>query len=155
MNKIVFLKAKGKRLSKLYSRHGVINYPMQKLFTSHEESVPHSHEGMQQKAGHCLLTGLLKTPLVNQSRAGKADKDALCYGLIIDIDNVVLPLGSAAPPKPAPPSKTYPKPPSVACPPCFTRAATSARPATALVCACPVPAYTWNFSCKSRSRRAI
>ena len=107
MNKIVFLEAKGKRLSKLYSRHGVINYPMQKLFTSHEESVPHSHEGMQQKAaliaqhakaGHCLLTGLLNTPLVNQSRAGKADKDALCYSLMIDIDNVVLPLGGAAAP---------------------------------------------------------
>lgn len=107
MPTVVFFEAPGRPLSKLYSEHKVINYPLVRDFTSHKFEVAEGLQGLREKAdlllscgkkGYCMFNGQLTRDLKNESRAGLTDKAANAYNLIIDVDNIVVPSFSANPP---------------------------------------------------------
>lgn len=96
---ITFLEpAKGLRLSKTITQEGSTPYPRAKMFTSHtvyvspdEAGVREAFAEMQRHAllGHALHKGVLKQPLINESRAGKADTHAPTNLLVIDLDDYI------------------------------------------------------------------
>ena len=99
--RVTFLEStNGLRLSKEFSkRKGFTSYPLVKAVTSHKQDVPVSETGLKRlehlirahsDMGHCLLKGNLKRDLVDESRAGKADRTALSNLLILDVDGVRL-----------------------------------------------------------------
>lgn len=100
--KVTFLEASnGLVLTKHYPTSGDVKpYPYVRDVTSHEYSFPVSQTGLEQleqlirhhsAAGHCLLKGPLKRPLVNESRAQKSDRLALSGLLVLDFDAITLP----------------------------------------------------------------
>jgi hypothetical protein len=100
---LVFLKAK-QRLAKEISNKGTTPYPLTKNFTSEHVQVSKTKKGLhnllkhlqtQAAAGACLHKGLLKRPLINESRAMMADRVASTDLLILDIDSIQMPTSSA------------------------------------------------------------
>lgn len=96
---IVFLKATQK-LVKEISSNSVTPYPLVKKFTSEHNNFEKTQEGLEDffnalqeadKAGKCLLKGLLKKPLQDESRALMSDRNAQTELLVIDIDNLQAP----------------------------------------------------------------
>jgi len=76
-------------------------YPLAKNFTSHEYVHDVTQDGVRQRfevirkhanAGHALLKGNLLAPLIKEPRANKADKEEATQSVVIDFDNVELPL---------------------------------------------------------------
>jgi len=94
---ITFLAAgNGLRLSKTFTPSETIAYPLVKAVTSSDHDVTDLQDLLPlMKAnaadGKCLLKGNLKRPLVNESRAGKADRAKYNQLLILDIDGIELP----------------------------------------------------------------
>ena len=100
--RVTFLEAtNGLRLSKEHSTtNGFTSYPLVKSVTSHKYDIPANEKGLRQleqlirdhsDMGHCMMKGNLKRDIVNESRAGKTDRNALTNLLILDIDGVRLP----------------------------------------------------------------
>ena len=96
---LVFLKAK-QRLAKEISTKGTTPYPLTKNFTSEHIQIAKSKKGLhdllkhlqtQAASGACLHKGLLKRPLINESRAMMADRVASTELLILDIDGIQMP----------------------------------------------------------------
>ena len=96
---LVFLKAK-QRLAKEISTKGTTPYPLTKNFTSEHIQISKSKKGLhdllkhlqtQAASGACLHKGLLKRPLINESRAMMADRVASTELLILDIDGIQMP----------------------------------------------------------------
>ena len=96
---LVFLKAK-QRLAKEISNKGTTPYPLTKNFTSEHIQISKSKKGLhdllkhlqtQAASGACLHKGLLKRPLINESRAMMADRVASTELLILDIDGIQMP----------------------------------------------------------------
>lgn len=88
-------------LCKTIAANGTTPYPLAKNFTSHEYQHDTSAEGIRQRyevikrhalAGHALLKGNLLAPLIKEPRANRTDKLELTHNIIIDFDNVELPL---------------------------------------------------------------
>ena len=99
--RVTFLEAtNGLRLSKQHSAtKGFTPYPHVKAVTSHRYDIPISDSGLDQfeqllrthgSQGHCLLKGDLKRDLIDESRAGLANRNALTNLLVLDIDGVTL-----------------------------------------------------------------
>lgn len=96
---LVFLEpARNLRLAKTITKDGSLPYPLAKVFTSHvtylapaEAGVREAYSVIQEHAlkGHALHKGVLKEPIINQSRAGKADTNASTNLLVIDLDDYV------------------------------------------------------------------
>lgn len=96
---LVFLEpARGLRLAKTITQDGSLPYPLAKKFTSHvvylspdENGVREAFAAMQSHAlqGHALHKGVLKEPIINESRSGKADTNASTNLLVIDLDDYV------------------------------------------------------------------
>tara|TARA_X000001036_G_scaffold439888_1_gene492897 strand:+ start:503 stop:3016 length:2514 start_codon:yes stop_codon:yes gene_type:complete len=98
---ITFLEAtNGLRLSKLYKKDNTFTpYPHVKAVTSHHYNIPTSKDGLTElkdliiqhgDKGHCMLKGPLKRPVINESRAGLADRAAYTSLLVLDIDGITL-----------------------------------------------------------------
>lgn len=99
--RVTFLEAtNGLRLSKHHSKKdGFKPYPHVKAVTSHKYDIPVSDDGLEQfdkllrkhaALGHCLLKGNLKRDIIDESRAGLSDRNALSNLLVIDVDGVRL-----------------------------------------------------------------
>lgn len=99
--RVTFLEAtNGLRLSKHHSKKdGFKPYPHVKAVTSHKYDIPVSEDGLEQfdqllrkhaALGHCLLKGNLKRDIIDESRAGLSDRNALSNLLVIDVDGVTL-----------------------------------------------------------------
>lgn len=91
--KLHFLSARNTRLSKTFGPGPELlqPYPMVKRFTSHEVSVDtldEFHEAVQLHAdqGHCLLKGLLSTPITDSSRAGLTSSTTPTEWMCLDLD---------------------------------------------------------------------
>ena len=101
MPNLTFLEAMhGKPLVKVYSDDGVRSYPRAKRMTSHTVDCPtildmYSALIDASVKGWCLLKGDLKTPLVEESRKHKTDRDSLADYLVVDIDGINLPVSSS------------------------------------------------------------
>lgn len=99
--RITFLEAtNGLRLSKKYLTNGSQPYPYVKEVTSHTNDIPKTQDGLKEfldlivshgKQGHCLLKGNLKRDLINESRKGLTDRNAVSDLLVLDVDGVRLP----------------------------------------------------------------
>lgn len=68
-------------------------YPMTWEFTSYEEDVQDLDDLLHiikkhATAGHCLIKGLLKRPLVRESRAGSTDTNTPTEWLVLDLDGL-------------------------------------------------------------------
>lgn len=90
--------ARNLRLAKVITQEGSQPYPNVKTLTSHTHYLEASQSGldeafrlMQQHAllGHCVHKGVLKEPILNESRRGKADANAPTNLLVIDLDDYV------------------------------------------------------------------
>lgn len=99
--RVTFLEAtNGLRLSKHHSKKdGFKPYPHVKAVTSHKYDIPVSDDGLEEfdqllrkhaALGHCLLKGNLKRDIIDESRAGLSDRNALSNLLVIDVDGVRL-----------------------------------------------------------------
>lgn len=99
--RVTFLEAtNGLRLSKQYSSSkGFTPYPHVKSVTSHKYDIQVNDVGLKQfeqllrnhsSLGHCLLKGNLKRDIIDESRAGLADRNALSNLLVLDVDGVRL-----------------------------------------------------------------
>ena len=99
--RVTFLEAtNGLRLSKQYSSSkGFTPYPHVKSVTSHKYDIQVNDVGLKQfeqllrdhsSLGHCLLKGNLKRDIIDESRAGIADRNALSNLLVLDVDGVRL-----------------------------------------------------------------
>lgn len=96
---LVFLEpARNLRMAKTITKDGVMPYPLVKTFNSHvtylspdEAGVREAYVTMQAHAlkGHAVHKGVLKEPIINQSRAGKADTNASTNLLVIDLDDYI------------------------------------------------------------------
>jgi len=96
---LVFLEPAGKlRLAKTLTQDGTLPYPLAKNFTSHtvylapgEPGLREAFSAMQEHAlkGHAVHKGVLKEPLLNEPRRGKADANASTNLLVIDIDDYI------------------------------------------------------------------
>lgn len=96
---IVFLEpARNLRLAKTITKEGSLPYPLARMFTSHvayvspdETGVREAYRVMQDHAvkGHALHKGVLKAPLLNEPRRGKADPNASTNLLVIDLDDFI------------------------------------------------------------------
>ena len=85
-------------LTKTYSKaaNGDVKktpYPMTWEFTSHKTSVANLvelHAALNRHAvqGHCLLKGNVQRPLVNESRAGSTDSNAVTEFIVLDLDGL-------------------------------------------------------------------
>ena len=94
---LTFLEASSKQaLAKGFSPNGSTPYPLVKTFSSSVEFIPQDERGPSMlldalkkhaEAGHVLHKGTLKEPVINESRAGKADTQAATNLLVIDIDS--------------------------------------------------------------------
>ncbi|MFV1943448.1 primase-helicase family protein [Pseudomonas luteola] len=94
-----FLSHAGKiRLVKTFTKDGVQPYPLAKNFNSHTYYLEPSEKGlrealslMQKHAidGDCIHRGVLKAPIINESRRNKADPNAPTNILIIDLDDYI------------------------------------------------------------------
>ena len=100
MNLTFLEAANGLRLSKRHSPDGFTPYPHVKKVTSHHHTISTDKNGLIElerlirehgELGHCLLKGDLKSPLVEESRAGKADRHAYTNLLVLDVDGIELP----------------------------------------------------------------
>jgi hypothetical protein len=90
--------ARNLRLAKTITKDGSQPYPLAKIFTSHvtylspdEGGLREAFSVMQDHAlkGHAVHKGVLKAPIINESRAGKADTNASTNLLVIDLDGYV------------------------------------------------------------------
>jgi hypothetical protein len=100
--KVTFLEAaNGLQLTKHYGKAEVRPYPYVKEVTSQEEQVTKDFQGLmdlealiraRSSRGACMLKGGLKRQLVQESRAGKADRRSYTDFLVLDFDNVKLPM---------------------------------------------------------------
>ena len=99
--RVTFLEAtNGLRLSKQHSStDGFTPYPHVKAVTSHRHEVDITDQGLQDfeqllrahsAQGHCLLKGDLKRDLIDESRAGLSNRNALSNLLVLDVDGVTL-----------------------------------------------------------------
>lgn len=96
---ITFLEpARNLRLAKTITQEGGTPYPLAKTFTSHTHFIAPNPQGldeafalMQSHAlkGHCIHRGVLKEPLISESRRNKADKNAPTNLLVIDLDDFI------------------------------------------------------------------
>lgn len=96
---LVFLEpARNLRLAKTITKDGSLPYPLAKKFTSHvtylspdEAGVREAFAVMQSHAlkGHAIHKGVLKEPILGESRAGKTDTNASTNLLVIDLDDYV------------------------------------------------------------------
>src|SRR5690554_5962491 len=104
---LVFLEpARNLRLAKTITAEGSLPYPRAKNFTSHvtylapdESGVREAFTTMQAHAlkGHAIHKGVLKSPLINEPRKGKADSNASTNLLVVDIDDFIPERPLAAP----------------------------------------------------------
>ena len=100
--KVTFLEAaNGLQLTKHYGKAEVRPYPYVKEVTSQEEQVTKDFQGLmdlealirtRSSRGACMLKGGLKRQLVQESRAGKADRRSYTDFLVLDFDDVKLPM---------------------------------------------------------------
>ena len=100
--RVTFLESShGIKLTKTISPTGSKSYPDVKAVNSHEYTIPNdpawpiTFSGLIAKhgqLGHCLLKGPLKRAAVNESRAGLGDRLAYADMLVLDIDNLKLPM---------------------------------------------------------------
>ena len=94
---LVFLKAKQK-LAKKISKQGVTPYPLIKNFTSVHKVIKKDPDKLLNEltkaasAGMCLHKGPLKRELNNEPRALMTDRVASTHLLVLDFDNIQLPL---------------------------------------------------------------
>ncbi|SMB81498.1 Predicted ATPase [Pasteurella testudinis DSM 23072] len=91
---VVFLEA-GKPLRKSFDGSEITAYPVVKNFTSHLEqptTLPEYADTLRKHAGlgHCLYKGLLKKPLVNESRRGQTQTESDTRFLVLDVDGLPL-----------------------------------------------------------------
>lgn len=96
---LVFLEPAGKlRLAKTLTKDGSLPYPLAKNFTSHVEYLAPGEAGLREAftamqdhavKGHAIHKGVLKEPLINEARRGKADQNASTNLLVIDIDDFI------------------------------------------------------------------
>lgn len=94
---LVFLEpARNLRLAKTITKDGSLPYPLAKKFTSHvtylapgEAGLREAFAAMQSHAlkGHAIHKGVLKEPILGESRAGKTDTNASTNLLVIDLDD--------------------------------------------------------------------
>jgi len=98
---LTFLEAaNGISLSKQHTKTQFISYPHVKKLTSHEHKISLDGKGLKlieklirdhSAKGHCLLKGELRQPLVNETRAGKSDRQGLNNLIVLDVDGIELP----------------------------------------------------------------
>lgn len=99
--RVTFLEAtNGLRLSKQHSSiKGFTPYPLVKAVKSTTHDVAVDKQGLNDleqlirqyaSAGQCMLKGNLKRDLIDESRAGHSDKNALSNLLVLDVDGVTL-----------------------------------------------------------------
>lgn len=93
--RLTFLGAGNKRLAKTITPEKVTSYPLVKKFTSFDEEVDNIEQMalvMREHAaqGHCLLKGQLDTPLINESRKGKVDRNTPTELFVLDFDGIDL-----------------------------------------------------------------
>lgn len=90
--------ARNLRLAKVITQEGSQPYPNVKTLTSHTHYLEASQTGLEEAfrllqhhalLGHCLHKGVLKEPIINESRRGKADANAPTSLLVIDLDDYV------------------------------------------------------------------
>lgn len=96
---LVFLEpARTLRMAKTITQEGVLPYPLVKKFNSHvvylspdEAGVREAFTALQAHAakGHAVHKGVLKEPIINESRANKADTNASTNLLVIDLDDYI------------------------------------------------------------------
>lgn len=101
--RVTFLESShGIRLTKTVTPTETKSYPDVKMVTSTEHQIPDDATWhvefaklLEQhgKLGHCLMKGPLKSPAVNESRAGLGDKIAYSDLLVLDFDSLKLPPG--------------------------------------------------------------
>jgi len=100
--RVTFLEAtNGLRLSKHYSlEKGFTPYPHVKSVSSTTHDITPDYNGLvtleqlirdHSSQGHCMLKGNLKRNLIEESRAGHSDRNALSNLLVLDVDGVRLP----------------------------------------------------------------
>lgn len=98
--RVTFLEAaNGLRLTKHYAKNKVTAYPYVKEVTSHEHTITLDNAGISSlynlinthgSAGHCMLKGGLKRELVQESRKGQSERNALNGLLVLDVDGLQL-----------------------------------------------------------------
>ena len=98
--RVTFLEAtNGVRLTKHYSKNKVTPYPYVKEVTSHEHKITVDQAGLDElynliqhhgSLGHCMLKGGLKRDLVQESRKGQSERNALNGLLVLDVDGIKL-----------------------------------------------------------------
>ena len=94
---LVFLEPAGnQRMAKTIGSDGTTPYPLLKKFTSHVTYLAPGEAGLREaftvmqshaNKGHALHKGVLKQPLLKESRRGQADANAPTQLLVIDIDD--------------------------------------------------------------------
>ena len=80
-------------MCKTITPSGIEPYPTISQLTSHEETLSTIEEFYEQvkihgAQGHCLLKGLVKRPLINESRAGSTTREEPTNWLCLDLDSV-------------------------------------------------------------------
>ena len=98
--RVTFLEAtNGLRLTKHYGKNKVTPYPYVKEVTSHEHQITLDQAGLNNlyqlikdhgEQGHCMLKGGLKRQLVQESRKGQSERNALNALLVLDVDGIKL-----------------------------------------------------------------
>lgn len=92
--------AKGVRLTKRIGAQHTEPFPRVRQLTSHSHYIAPSMDGLRElfdlmqdhaSRGHAMLRGILRRPLVDESRKGQVDKFALTQWLALDIDGYRLP----------------------------------------------------------------
>jgi hypothetical protein len=94
MTKITFLGGKSHLVKTIYMHKGKIDvrpYPNVLNFTSYEEQCAtlkelHTAIVAHSKLGHCLLKGIIKAPLKDESRAGSTTTEDLTDWMCLDLD---------------------------------------------------------------------
>ena len=88
--------ARSLRLAKVITQEGTQPYPLAKTFTSHTTYLEASQTGLEEAfkllqahaiKGHCVHKGVLKEPILNESRRGKSDSNAPTALLVLDLDD--------------------------------------------------------------------
>ena len=89
----------GLRLTKHYGKNKITPYPYVKEVTSHEHQITLDQAGLDNlyqlikdhgEQGHCMLKGGLKRQLVQESRKGQSERNALNALLVLDVDGIKL-----------------------------------------------------------------
>lgn len=90
--------ARNLRLAKVITQDGSTPYPNVKTLTSHTYYLEAGRAGLEEAykllqahavRGHCVHKGVLKEPIINESRRGKSDANAPTNLLVIDLDDYI------------------------------------------------------------------